>query len=506
MAELAEQLKRRLPEQDQAELIAVITAGQGSDDHKQSQAETLIEIARAVTLFHDEGDPFARIKINGHKEIWPVRSKTFKRWLVGRFYATTGKAPNSDAVNQVLGVIEARAMFDGDQHPLALRVAEYEGAFWYDLGDPAWRAIEITADGCWEIVDNPPIFCRRFKNTAAQVEPMRSDIENPLWLICDFLNLEQEDQHLFGIYLATCLIPGIPHPIPVLHGEKGSGKSILQRIIRKLVDPAMQELSCIPNDKNELALYLSHNYCPAFDNLDDLKDWQSDMLCQASTGGGISKRELYSDDDEVILSFKRCVSLNGINCEARRADLLDRSLVFSMKRIEPGNRRSENEFWREFEKQRPLILGGMFDAVAGAMRVHQDVKLDGLQRMADFCIWGYAVAEAAGIGGERFLELYQKNIGAANEEAISGSPVAIAVMAFMSDKAEWEGRAAELLKELEPIAEQEKINIKAKKWPKSAATLGKRLREVSSNLRDIGIILTEDRSGDKRTLLLQKLE
>ncbi|MDR9787650.1 MAG: hypothetical protein RJR37_10485 [Peptococcaceae bacterium MAG4] len=59
------------------------------------------------------------------------------------------------------------------------------------------------------------------------------------------------------------------------------------------------------------------NYAPCFDNLDGLSPWQSDMLCQAATGGGISKRELYTDMEEVILSFLRCPMLNGINLVAQ---------------------------------------------------------------------------------------------------------------------------------------------------------------------------------------------
>ena len=50
------------------------------------------------------------------------------------------------------------------------------------------------------------------------------------------------------------------------------------------------------------------------------KTWIDMIFAQnmpARARGGFSKRELYSDDADVIYNFKRCVGLNGINIVAR---------------------------------------------------------------------------------------------------------------------------------------------------------------------------------------------
>ncbi|MCY0903250.1 MAG: hypothetical protein OWU32_13900 [Firmicutes bacterium] len=88
----------------------------------------------------------------------------------------------------------------------------------------------------------------------------------------------------------------------------------------------------LPNTLSDLALSLAGNYMPSYDNLDTLSADKSDLLCVAATGGGFSKRTLYTDEDETILFFQRCVTLNGINVVATRPDLLDRSIVRSFDR------------------------------------------------------------------------------------------------------------------------------------------------------------------------------
>jgi len=454
-----------------------------SKEDKPSQADILIQIATSSAfLFHDETkDGFASIAINGHKETWPLRSKFFKQWLVRRYYEQTDKSPNNEAIRQALNVIEAKAVFDGPEIKLNLRVAEHEGALWYDPANDAWQAVKITPDG-WEVVDNPPILFQRFKNTAAQVIPQKGGSFD---LLRKYINLkDEEDWLLLTALIAHAFVPGVPHAIPVFYGDKGSAKTTAQRVIRKLIDPAVRDTMTLPTDKNELALMLMTNYAPCFDNLDGLSPWQSDMLCQAATGGGISKRELYTDMEEVILSFLRCPMLNGINLVASRDDLLDRCVLFKLERIVKEERKTEAEFWREFEEDRPYILGAIFDVLTKALQIYQHVKLPALPRMADFATWGYAIMEAAGGKGEAFLRAYRKNIAGAVEEAVTNDVVGAAIVEFMEDKDEWTGTATDLM---EALKELPSVNEKDKAWPKRPNTLTRKLNKIKSALADYGI-------------------
>ena len=384
-----------------------------------------------------------------------------------------------------------------------MRCAERDGTFWYDLANEKWQAVQVTADG-WEVVSTPILF-RRFANTAAQVIPSNN---GDAYALRPFVNLTNEDDfNLLLVYIVSCLVPDVPKVLLPLSGEKGASKSTMLKILRRLVDPAQKELQSLPNDQKELPLTLYKNYMPAFDNLSNLHEWQSDALCCAATGGGISKRKLYTDDEEVILSFLRCVTLDGINTVATKPDLLDRSIAFDLERISEDERKTERQFWEDFAKAKPVIIGGIFDILSKAMAIYPTVKLDNLPRMADFCQWGYAIAEAMGWSGTNFLQAYYKNIGRANDEAIRNSPVAAAVMAFIREQGFWQGSSAELLNKITDIAFRERIDAYSKSWPKSADALTKRLKHYKSNFIDAGFECLMDRDGHtkKTTITFQQV-
>jgi hypothetical protein len=50
-----------------------------------------------------------------HRETWAIRRKDFRRWLARRHFEATGGAPNSEALQSALNVIEARALFDAPE-------------------------------------------------------------------------------------------------------------------------------------------------------------------------------------------------------------------------------------------------------------------------------------------------------------------------------------------------------------------------------------------------------
>ena len=472
------------------------------ESKKESQADVLIGVSEDAEFFqNDLGEAFAAVTINGHKEVLKVKSKKFKMWLTKQFYDATKKAPTSDAMNQALGVMEMKAAFEGAEHSLQLRVAEKEGAFYYDLANEDWSVVKVEPRSCQVLKDAPILFTRN-KNTKAQVMP---DFAGDLKLLLNHIRIKNEDdQILYLTYLVTCFIPSIPHAVLVFSGEKGASKSTSMRLTRQVVDPAVQDLLTMPNSLQDLALSLANNHMPSFDNLDGLSAEKSDLLCIASTGGGFSKRTLFTDDDETLLDLRRCVGLTGINVVVTRADLIDRSIIIELDRIPEDERKEERDVWEAFEKDRAHIVGGALQALANAMAIFLDVKIDKLPRMADFTRWGYAIAEVLGYGGERFLQAYRKNRNQSNEEAVSSHPVAATVVALMKENHSWSGSVASLLSELERVAEQEKINTKVKTFPKAAHILSRRLKEVKSNLEDVGITFDIRHAGDSKKVSIQK--
>jgi hypothetical protein len=484
-----------------------VGAKKADGDEKKNYSELIVELITSnpnIVLFHDDsGEPFVRISTNGHLESWPCKAKSFKRWLAKSFYDAHKKSAPSNSMRDALSTIEGMACFGGKEFPLYNRVALIDGTLWYDLTDDKWRAVKIDAEG-WQIVLNPPIVFRRYSHQRPQIEPAATgDIKNLL----QFVNIASDQQKLLLlVYIVSCFIPKIPHPIPFTYGSQGSAKSVLSKIVRRLIDPSLMEVTGLPRDAGQLAQQLSHHWCLFFDNVSDLPEWLSDALCKAVTGDGFSKRELYSDDDDIIYTFQRCIGMNGINLVVSKPDLLERTIPLELERISESKRLQESELWKRFEAERPIILAGIFTALSKAMKIQPTVSGENLPRMADFTVWGCAIAEAIGYTQQQFLDAYRANIKSQNEVVLFESHIATTVIKFMEDKLEWEDTPSQLLKELTTVAEKMRINTeKEKEWPKAANVLSRKLNELKANLAEDGILVSRGDKNKERIITLKKL-
>jgi hypothetical protein len=155
-----------------------------------------------------------------------------------------------------------------------------------------------------------------------QVYPSRPYPPDVFDKFMDLMNIKNIDERVVAkAYIVGLFYPDIPKPISVVMAEQGSAKTTEHKLQKKLVDPSSTKTLTFPRDITELVQKLMHNYVCYFDNISIIPGWISDQLCRAVTGSGFSKRELYSDDEDIIYSFKRCIGFNGINLGATKADL-----------------------------------------------------------------------------------------------------------------------------------------------------------------------------------------
>ncbi len=471
-------------------------------EKNQSVALQLVEEIQKerIIFFHNEQkEGFAAIKGDG-REIYKLRSRGFRQYTAHYVYKQFSKIVSTEIINNITQVLEGRAIFDGPQHELAVRIAFKSNAVWYDLQGE--RVVYIDRDG-WSLSDFPPILFRRFAHQSLQVEPQPGgDIRK----LCEFVNLKSDEERLlFLVFTIAAFIPGFQHPILVLYGPQGAGKTTPQRVLKLLIDPSVLRTLSAPDGMREFVQLASHHYFLFLDNMSSLPAWLSDSLAKAVTGDGFSKRELFSDDDDVIYNFQRVVALNGINLVVQRADLLERSILLGLERIPKEKRREEQEFWAEFERQKPYLLGAIFDAVSNALRIYPTVQLTSRPRMADFARWGCAIAEAMGYTNKQFLTAYGNNIAKQNTEAIEASPVATAVVTLIDQNNEWEGTATDLHRELERLANELRIDTKSKNWPKDPAALSRKLHVVATNLAEEGISIVRDDTARPKRILIHKI-
>src|SRR5689334_14479954 len=100
-----------------------------------------------IEFFHDpEQHGWVSIQVDGHWENHPVRSRPFQLFLLRTYYRSTRESPGAQAIRTALELFETKALFDGEQSPVNLRVAEHQGKLYLDLCDRAWRVVEVDGE------------------------------------------------------------------------------------------------------------------------------------------------------------------------------------------------------------------------------------------------------------------------------------------------------------------------------------------------------------------------
>jgi hypothetical protein len=463
------------------------TAAVKEKEKRRSQADRLIDYAveSGAELFVDQaGAPHALVD----GEALGLNTAAYK-WLRTLMWDREGISVGGEALKTAAGTLAAFAHRDGRVRELHTRSAFHEGAVYYRLDKG--RVVRIGRDG-WAKDEVPPVVFRTIPNLKPLPDP---EPGGSLDEIERLVNLKTDrDKRLLKAYAATVALPHVARPILQTTGVMGSGKTTAGRVVKRLFDPTAPETVRI--DPRDFLQKASHSYIVMLDNQNSLPEWAVDTLCRLVTGEGDSKRSLYTDDEDFIYEMRRAILLNGINPPTDRGDAQDRTLPVELERIPDRERRSEEDLWEAFEAGHSRILGAAFDALAGAIRARETLKLPRRPRLADWGEYAAAVYETLGWGAERFLEDWDRVVSVQNQGTLDGSPVAQAVLAFMEHRNEYTGLASDVHAQLEEQAEKLKIDVKRDKaWPKSPSWLWRKLKEVLPLLSAMGIEASNNGNG-----------
>jgi hypothetical protein len=471
------------------------TDAEPPSEHDLNHSQILIALADEAKLFHTAGgEVYAQVPVEDHWETWTLRSKGFRLWIVLKYYQQCGKPPGSQALQNAIGLLEAKAQYEGAEAPLFVRLAEHNGRIYVDLCDAKWRVAEIGPRG-WRVIADPPVHFRRARGMHALPEPASG---GSITRLRDLINIGSDNNWILCIsWLVAVCRPMGPFPILILQGEQGSAKSTMVKLLRRIIDPSSARVRTPPRDGRDLLITATNSWVIAYDNLSNVPPWLSDSLCRLAlaTGGGFSTRELYTDADEVFFDATRPVILNGIDHLAERADLADRALILNLPPIPNENRRDEAQLYADFERHLPQILGALFTGVSSALARLSQTTLDSKPRMADFALWASAAESAFGFPPGAFMKAYGGNRAEAVHETLEADPVGVAILGLMErqDEASWEGTCKQLLLHFEQHIE-ERIR-KSREWPKSPRALSSRLRRLVTFLSELQILITFHAKG-----------
>lgn len=470
-----------------------------SEPEKINQADQLVGMVLdgADLLLNQFGEAYIAFSPVSYVA-YKIDSEKIKQQLCSLYWSKNHKTVKSESVSNAIATLEGLAMEKNNRQHIYNRVAKVDDTIYYDLINQN-QIIKITSQG-WSLETTCPAYFTRYSHQKPQVIPDRG---GKLEDIFQLLNLKNKaSKVLICTYLPTCLITNIPRVALVLHGDHGSAKSTCLKLLRSLLDPSELALLTPPAMVYDLVQIASHHFVLYFDNLSELSPQLSDTLCRLVTGDGFSKRQLYTDNDDVIYSFKSLVGFNGINLVATRADLLDRSVIISLERISEDQRKSEVEIYNQFEKIKPELLGAIFDAVSKMLRIEPTLTFSKKPRMADY--YGFATAAALALGYSRseLDDAFNQNTKEQNIEAIEASPTAQTIMEFIKDKNGWNGSSTNLYNHLLAIAEDLKLK---NNFPKSPTWLWRRIREVRVNLTTQGVEINRSETAQRNIITITKL-
>lgn len=475
------------------------------DNDKKSPVEILMEIVQEQKhfLFHDSNDDaFVTVSNAENVQTYSVKSKEYQRLLTALYFQKTGRAVHKDAISCVVGSLEAQAVYMGEEKEVAKRCKLYNGSIYYHLGDKKGTVIVVDEKGYSYCQESPVPFLKS-NGLGEQVLPQHSKT--------NFRNLTKkhwkfvttEDKMMHDILLITRFVTDCPAPIGIYLGERGSSKTTSMKMDKLLVDPAAVLVKALPHGTRDMVATIKNQYMLCYDNIDEISNDQSNLFCIASTGGDYVGREMYTNDEEHRVKLYTRLNFTSINLPTDKADFYDRCVCLTLKRIEPIERKTEESVMNAFKEDIPFLLDRIFRILSKAMQLLPEVEISEFPRMADFAKWGYVIAEVLGYGGEVFLKAYEDNQRELIAKMLEEDSLATALISYIEKKKSFSGTATELLSELTFFADNNDIDTRWG-WVKTVKSLGRRLENLQSPLRDYDIFVEKAKVNGKRLIYISK--
>lgn len=476
---------------------------QKAPEKKMTQAQVIFELAcKHCDFFHTPDNiSYASIDMGDHQENWPIRKKNYRLLLSRLYREKTGKMPGSQAIQDALRELEGIALFDGPEYEIHYRFAGKDDTIYIDLGNHKWEQIKITK-GVWSVITakESPVKFKRTKNMKAMPYPVKGGSLNSLR---KFLNIHNQHEWVLLVsWIIGAMRPQGPFSILILQGEQDTAKSTTSKLLCDLIDPSTLKSRTLPKSERDLAISASNSWVNLFDNISRIVSWLIDALCRLSTGGGFETRALFTDDSTISFDVTRPIILNGISDLATQPDLADRSLIVRFDPISDEKRKSERIFWKEWEREKPGILGAFCDVISEALRNLGKVEHKSLPRMADFSEWVMAAEPALPWEKGTFIKEYQLSRKNLVDTALDADPIWPVVVEFVEKHPDWSGTPAELAEAFKKIADPN--TQRRMVWPKGPSALSSKLRQLGPALKKNGIDIKRGKSG-QRNITIRKM-
>jgi len=379
-----------------------------------------------------------------------------------------------------------------------------DGDIIYNL-DPTTSTSVWLHEGIAELAETPDMMFQYDPTLLSQPEPdfKVNPKDLPKILKRHFHLKREEDVILLALYIVSSMAGNkLPHPILILSGSKGAGKSFAAGLIARIVDPHSASLFSLPKNGGDLALRFYNSYLLILDNITYLKGEYSRLIAMSVTGGSYPKRMLFENTKEVLLDLRCLLILTGIEIAAKEPDVLDRSVLIELERIKPGEIKTEASLKEKFETDLPKILGACFKLLAKAEVDSRPVEVP-KTRMADAFQLMIKIGRAMGYEDEYISDIIWDNQRRINQQVVFDDPIGECIVAFMEQYESYQASVTEFMHEIEKVAKT--LHIKQNTLPSRANAFSRRLNKMQSNLEiEYGILYEIKNTGRYHRITIWK--
>lgn len=287
----------------------------------------LLETGKITVGQSTDGTYLCSIQSNGNKVAYKIYTKKFELAIKSFWKKRYQEILSDKEVQEILNLIEIECFDSEKKIKLNHRIYAENGLLIYQLNTNTSVWIE---DGECCCVETPEFLFDAGGDFQNQVEPdLTVSAKKLLPYIRKHFNIRNEDDAILLTILIVSSMLGMEfnHPVILIQGEKGSGKSECLKKIEMIVDPKAAGICTYTNSKEAIVLRLSNSYLTCFDNVSYIPKLISDLFCSAVTGACDTTRKLYTDTEERILNLHSIIAMTSINGVARSADLIDRSCL-----------------------------------------------------------------------------------------------------------------------------------------------------------------------------------
>lgn len=406
-------------------------------------------------------------------------------------------------LNDINHDLQAEAEMAGNRVNVFYRVAPCQYGIEIDIGDDKHIRIRVTPGKVEVILQGSETFFYRSVSSLSTVLP--SETGN-LDKLKQYLNMDERSKILFIAWLSYTLahpkLSTTKYVILVLQGNQGSGKSSLcKNIIMALIDPSSIGVQMMPTNIKDMAIAVNRKHVVCLDNVRSISPAMADGLCVAATGGTLTSRQLYSDDEQAAIPLHCAIVLNGIHSFIDQPDLAQRCLPLELKPLSESSRKSEKQLTQQLTADLPEIMRGLLDLIAAVLTHLPNIEASNPERMIDFVYWLAAMEKALNVPEGVYQAEFSEAIHQGQLDSLLDNTLAAAVVDFANVEKDWSDTPAELLHALNRSVD--KNMQRDRDWPQNPIALSKRLKPLLASLATQSVYITFTR-GKNRIISIKK--